>query len=322
MQMTRKILPWGKYYLPSEAEKRRNIERTIGEYLSSKGYQEIIPPTIVNAETGLSEADQVLREKGIRMIGRRGDLLALRTDFTVPIASLAAAYLVKNKLPLRLYYTGNVFRVAPKTGEIDEFYQAGIELIGLSGPSADSEVIMLALEALISTGLNDFQIGVGYAGILQGILDSAGAMNLERESVTLALSQRNYVDYRDIVNRSNWPTRCKEALLSLPFLHGNVDILDTLPDAVIGEKGSLAVQSLRAVFSEIEKVGLKHKVYVDLGMTRTFGYYTGTVFEGYVPGVGQAVVGGGRYDRLFSSFGVDLPAIGFAVDVDRVISVL
>jgi ATP phosphoribosyltransferase regulatory subunit len=312
-------LPYGKTYLPLEAQKKREMESNIAKAFAWGGYSEIVLPLLVNAESGIFESDGVLKDQGVRLFGRSGEMLALRSDFTVPAASLVSSYFSSDDLPLRLYYGGQVFRVDSKTGEIQEFSQAGAELIGAKGVSADTECIMLALRTLKAVGCGDFRIGVGSAALLKGILDYAKASKSDRISITHALSKRNYVDYEGIIAKAGLSPDSARMLRALPGLSGSPDMLDRVARWEIGETGEKAITLLKTLFKEIEAKGFGSNVYVDLGISRTFEYYTGVVFEGYIPKAGRAILGGGRYDSLFSSFGLDVPAAGFGISVDGIL---
>jgi len=341
----------GRYYLPADALVRRRIESGLSRVFEARGYNEIIPPMLVAlgmAQLGLDErgcvgqSDQHL-EGGCTsyvVLTRDGNLLTLCSDLTTPVAALAARHLLSPDEPTRLYYSGTVFRAQkPGSGKPEERRQVGAEFIGRSatGVLADAEILSMAAEGLIGIGLRDFCIGLSDAKLLSAILDAAGAQGDMGERIHSALAARDYVLYGELVSsldgvptccqpgyvRSDTGDRkCRESgvdlLRRLPHLHARAEILEALRSAGVCEAAEGLVQTLDALDSR----GLGRYFRLDLAISRRFRYYTGMVFEGYAPGCGNAVIGGGRYDNLLAYFGASAPAAGFAVDVDSVASAL
>jgi len=274
------------------------------------------------------------------VLTRDGNLLTLRSDLTTPVAALAARHLLSPDGPTRLYYSGTVFRVQkPGSGKPEERRQVGAELIGhgATGVQADAEILSLAAEGLVNIGLHDFCIGLSDAKLLAAILDAASAQGDTGELIRSALAARDYVLYGELVSsldeaaaghqlgygRSDTgdrehSARCVDLLKRLPHLRTRTEVLEALRTAGVCEAASGLVQTLDA----LDNRGLGRYFRLDLAITRPFRYYTGVVFEGYAPGCGNAVIGGGRYDNLLAYFGASAPAAGFAVDVDSVASAL
>ena len=274
------------------------------------------------------------------VLTRDGNLLTLCSDLTTPVAALAARHLLSADGPTRLYYSGTVFRAQkPGSGKPEERRQVGAELIGESatGVQADAEILSMAAEGLISVGLHDFCIGLSDAKLLAAILDAAGAQPDTGQRIRSALAVRDYVLYGELVSsldsappccqpgyvRSDTGDRgrrerCVDLLKRLPHLQARAEVLEALRTAGVGEAAEGLVQTLDA----LDNRSLNKYFRLDLAITRRFRYYTGIVFEGYAPGCGNAVIGGGRYDDLLACFGASAPAAGFAVDVDSVASAL
>ena len=176
----------------------------------------------------------------------------------------------------------------------------------------------MAAEGLINIGLRDFCIGLSDAKLLAAILDAAGAQGDTGERIRSALAARDYVLYGELVSSLDGAAVSVELLRRLPHLHARAEVLEALRTADVCEAGGGLVQTLDA----LDNRGLGRYFRLDLAITRRFRYYTGVVFEGYAPGCGNAVIGGGRYDNLLAYFGTSAPAAGFAVDVDSVASAL
>ena len=337
----------GRYYLPADALVRRRIESGLSRTFETRGYHEIIPPMLVglglaqfgpdgpgnsggmNSSCG-SEAAGCAEHSGHDLEGectsyvvltRDGNLLTLCSDLTTPVAALAARHLLSADGPTRLYYSGTVFRAQkPGSGKPEERRQVGAELIGESatGVQADAEILSMAAEGLISIGLHDFCIGLNDAGLLSAILDAAGARGDTRQRIRSALAARDYVLYGELVSSLNGAAAGMDLLNRLPHLHARAEVLEALRTPGVYE----AAEGLGQTLDALDNRGLGRYFRLDLAITRRFRYYTGIVFEGYAPGCGNAVIGGGRYDNLLAYFGTSAPAAGFAVDVDSVASAL
>jgi ATP phosphoribosyltransferase regulatory subunit len=107
----------------------------------------------------------------------------------------------------------------------------------------------------------------------------------------------------------------RNALAQLPMLWGGQEVLERAP--WINEESRQAVERLGEVVARLEKYGLKDNITLDLAENRGMAYYTGIIFEGFVAGLGFSVVSGGRYDNLIAHFGPNIPAVGFAIGVER-----
>ena len=103
------------------------------------------------------------------------------------------------------------------------------------------------------------------------------------------------------------------------FLQGGVELLDRVGSLVKNEKCLAALADLRRIYQLVEAYGASKYLSFDLGLYRSFEYYTGMLFEIYLPEMGYPVAGGGRYDKMMEGFGMSCPATGFALGVDRIV---
>ena len=311
----------GRYYLPSDALARRRVEGTLALTLESRGYKEIILPVLVGMGLGNLDGDPECQRTSYAVLTREGNLLTLRSDFTMPVAALASRHLLPSEEPVRLYYSGSVFRAQkPGSGKQEEWRQVGAELIGTANTrDADVELLAMAAEGLLSLGLRGFCIGLSDAGLLSAILDAAGARGEVRRRMWEALATRDYVAYGQLVqslDESGSAARSRDLLMRLPNMRGGVEMLSELEGAGVAPAAAGVTSVLRALAER----GLERYFKLDLGIAREFQYYTGIVFEGYAVGSADAVIGGGRYDSLLEQFGQSAPAAGFAIDVDSVVA--
>jgi ATP phosphoribosyltransferase regulatory subunit len=332
---------WGRYYLPADALIRRHIESSLARTFEARGYQGIVPPLLVGlnmaalGQTGSTALENsgfpnnpVGAGTSYAVLARDGNLLTLRSDMTAPVAALAVRHLLPHSSPVRLYYSGSVFRSQkPGSGKPEERRQVGAELIGTDAASsdrADCEILTMAAEGLINAGVRDFSIGLSDVRLLSAILDAAGAEGDVREGIWSALAERDYVLYGELVSSLKNIAEGSQNGLGIDFLERLLNLQSTAEalDALRAAGVSDVATGLIRILEALEDRGLGKHFRLDLSIVREFRYYTGVVFEGYAVGCGNAVIGGGRYDNLLARFGSSASAAGLAIDVDSVVSAL
>src|SRR5215471_6444520 len=144
-------LPRGaKIYLPDEAARKRVVEERLLGVFRRWGYRELVTPSYEYFDVLSRGTDHDLQERMFKMVDREsGRLLALRADITPQIARIVATRLRDEPKPLRLAYLANVFRYdEPRLAHYREFFQAGVELIGIDKPEAEVEIVAMAIEGL------------------------------------------------------------------------------------------------------------------------------------------------------------------------------
>jgi len=313
-QSLEKQLPYGVADLFfNDAARKRAVERALADIFARWGYSEIIPPMFEHYESLAAEAGPQLRDEMYRFFDRDGRTLALRADFTIPTARIVGTKLYDRAMPLRFFYIGSVFRYEePQAGVRREFTQAGIELVGAATADADAEAIALAMNALRALGLDNFRFTLGNAAYLQALLcdeDTPELRDAIRRKNSAALNR-----LLDGLAPRLEPDRMS-ALKLLPTLWGGIDVLDRT--GAPNREASNAVEHLRSVMARLKQYELDDFVTLDLAENRGMAYYTGILFEGFVEGLGFSVASGGRYDNLVAHFGPSVPAVGFAIGVER-----
>jgi ATP phosphoribosyltransferase regulatory subunit len=320
------VTPRGfKDVLPEEARWRESITNKVQAVLSSWGYAPIETPSLEVLEV-LEQGGQ-LSENPFRLFDSDGALLVLRPDVTLPIARMVASRLATITEPLRFRYVQSVFREEESLrGQAREFTQIGIESIGLSGESADAEVILLMIDALKACGLKDFTIALCTVGVLRDLLniivDEGNATDAWRSAVLKACHQSNLVEVERLANDSSVDKRYGAALQALLNVRGGSEAI-TSCRGLVEPLGCLdGLDVLERTYAIIEKVGAASSVTVDFSVMSAFDYYSGCVFEAYAPGLGVALGSGGRYDHMLESYGTKAPAAGFAFNLERVMIAL
>jgi ATP phosphoribosyltransferase regulatory subunit len=301
--------------LPEEAAARRNLARRILDGFALSGYAVVTPPVFEFAEVierGLGTLDpaDVLRF----VEPESGEVATLRPDMTPQIARIIATRLRGRPLPFRLGYEGTVLRRrSGRARKHRQIPQVGVELAGVAGPDGDLELLTLAAQTLRETGLERFKIDMGDAGVIRALLAPLPADAQTRLSE--ALARKDPTEVKDVATEVGSPF--VDALAGLPLLHGHREALAEGVARLAATPASPAAERLLALFDAAMARGLGGYMTADLGEVRGFAYYTGTIFHAYSPGTGDAVGSGGRYDELLARFGWDLPAAGFAFDLDR-----
>jgi ATP phosphoribosyltransferase regulatory subunit len=318
-------LPAGvKIYLPDEAFRLRALQERLMGVFRLWGFWEVMTPTYEFFDVLAVGTDEALQERMFRFVDREtGRMLALRADVTPQIARIAATRLRDRPKPYRLAYRTNVFRYdEPRVGRQREFYQAGVELLGLDKPEADAEMIAIAIEGFRAAGLTRFSIDVGHVDFVRGVLDGLRVDRAVLRALRDTLRRKDAVELTRLVGGLECPAAAARLLEALPTLHGRAEVIARAGALVENRRSEQAVKSLAEVHRLLTAYGLGDAIMLDLGEVRGFDYYSGVNFEGYVAGFGAEVCGGGRYDHLLQRFGEACPATGFAFDVNRLLLAL
>ncbi len=299
-----------------ECAARREVESTLSRLFKARGYNRVITPTLEFFDVFDRESAGMPLETLYNVTDARGRLMVLRPDNTLPIARIAATRLRDETIPLRLFYSQNVFRRNPGlTGRRDESAQSGIELIGASGLRADLEILTTAVDALGQCGAPDFRIEIGHAGFSGALFQALEADETLREEIAELIEMKNYAALNDALDQAG-DTQVARAIRRLPRLFGGEEVLDEAAALYDDQRALEPLSYLRNIYRLLMQLGLQNKVNIDLGLVHRGNYYTGVVFRGYIEGLGVTVLSGGRYDGLLGEFGSPMPATGFGVEVD------
>jgi ATP phosphoribosyltransferase regulatory subunit len=302
--------------LPDEMRELRRLEAALSDAFERFGYGEVMTPTIEYDEV-LARGDDRGAPTAYRFFDESGELLAMRSDMTIPIARLAATRFAGNEPPFRLCYIARAYRaIRPQRGQMREFAQAGVELIGAEAPEGTAEVVEVLSAALDAAGLTRAMIGLGDADLYRQLLDELGVSNDRRDRILEVLAAHDLVGLEAEVDELEIGEGERETLLALPNLRGGPEALDRARE-LGGGAVERATQRIAATYEALAARDVAGRVNVDLGLLRDLGYYTGAILEVYDPALGHVLGGGGRYDELMGRFGRPLPAAGFALYLER-----
>lgn len=301
---------------------RRSIEEKLSEIFVSKGYCEIVTPGLEFFDVFNLNSRYFPQESMYKLSDNKGRLLVVRPDSTMPIARVAATRLRDAELPLRLYYRQNVYRNKPvMRGRSDEIHQMGIELIGSDSKRADLEVLTSAIEVLSSFESENFRFELGDIGFFRELVNKLDTDVATKEAIRSLIEVKNYPALNDLLD-SIGDNEITNALKQLPRLFGGEEVFDKASKLYNDEKLNTIIENLRGIYNSLKELGYSDKITVDLGIVNKMDYYTGAVMKGYLQGYGDAVLSGGRYNKLLAEFGYDVPATGFAVNIDAVAKVM
>jgi len=207
-------------------------------------------------------------------------------------------------------------------GKLKEVTQMGAELVGDSGVEADAEMISLVIEALLNTGLKNFQVSVGQVEYFKGLCEEAGLDNDTELELRECISIKNLFAAEDLLIRKNVKEEHRQVLLKTADMFGSIDFLEEAAAQVNNERSKNAIKRLEKLYEVLKMYGCEEYVSFDLGMLSKYNYYTGVIFKVYTYGVGDSIVKGGRYDNLLKHFGKQAPAIGFVIVIDDLLEAL
>lgn len=299
----------------AECQERRQVQSKLTRLFRQRGFLEVSTPDTEFYDLFALSGSAIPQQRMLKVGDPSGIICVMRPDSTTPIARVAATKLKTLPLPQRLYYDQTVYRANPAhNGGSREIPQCGVELIGAAGKKADLEIIVTAIDALRGCGAAHFHVELGHAGFFR---DLAGRMELDDDTVEemrRLIEGKNFAALNLLLAPYEGNPACA-ALKRLSRLFGGAEVLDEA-EKLAGKTD--AVEYLRALYDELSAAGYGPYVRFDLGMVHQIDYYTGVVFRGYVEGAGEAVLSGGRYDKLVGVFGREAQATGFAVDVDAV----
>jgi len=310
------IPPGTRDVLPDEMRELRRLHTALLDVFEGFGYSEVRTPTIEYADV-VERGDDVA--PAYRFLDDRGELLALRTDMTIPIARLVATRFGEVEPPYRLSYIANAYKaITPQRAQLREFGQAGIELIGVNGAEGTAEVVEVLTRSLDAVGLNRAVIGLGEADLWSCLLSDFSADPALVKSTSSRLAAHDIVGLElELETADDLSAEQVACLVKLIQMRGGPEVIGEAR-GMGGPAFEASLDSLQQTCDVITARGGSDRVQVDLGLLRDIGYYSGSILEVYDPSVGEVIGGGGRYDGLMSKFGVDLPAAGFTLYLELI----
>ncbi len=313
------ILPEGiEEILPPRAEQLDKLCREIIDLYSTWGYQLVIPPMIEYMDSLLTGTGKDLDLQIFKLTDQlSGRSMGVRADTTPQVARIDAHNL-KREVPTRLCYLGTVLHTRPEnTGGNRSPLQVGAELYGHKGIESDIEVLCLMIETIKKAGIENIHIDLGHVGIYNNLVRLA-KLDDDGESELFDVLQRKAMpELDDMISAGSLTTEAGQMFKALITSNGSIN--DFKEARVFFDNISSEIKEcLDELQSIIDLVGKRmSEVTLDFDFSelRGYHYHTGIVFTAYVPGHGQGIAFGGRYDDIGSAFGRARPATGFSTDI-------
>lgn len=318
MQRENWLLPEGvDEVLPPQAVVVEQLRRDLLDLYAGWGYKLVFPPFLEYLESLLINTGGDLDLKTFKVIDQiTGRTLGIRADITTQAARIDAHQLRDDK-PTRLCYAGTVLHT-----KSDGFagsrapLQVGAELYGHSGVESDLEIICLMMETLKLACLEDIYIDLGHVGIFRGLVQQAGLSEKNELELFDALQRKSVPEIKELISQLDIGEQEAAMLIALPELSGE-DALDRAKDLLSQANSDVqdALNELIHLADLLQKRTPELSLHFDLSELRGYHYHTGVVFAAFVPGLGQEVARGGRYDDIGAAFGRARPACGFSSDL-------
>ena len=289
------------------------------------GYGEIKTPVFEELSLFTTKSGEGIKDQIYHFQDKGGRDLALRPELTAPVARMYIKELQKTPKPVKMYYFGSCFRYErPQAGRWRQFWQFGCELIGGKSPGSEAEIISMAAHCLEELGLDDFEIHIGNLGILRNILKDANIQGNLQDQVMGVIDKGDVEELISLLENIDVDDNSMELLLKLIKMKGNRSIVKDVETLInCSEHACNALFELEKLLESLEAFGFTNYV-VNLGIARGLDYYTGTVFEIYVHGLGaqKQISGGGTYNLIEVFGGENVESTGFAFGFDRVVDAL
>jgi ATP phosphoribosyltransferase regulatory subunit len=325
MSSLTKIPAGVQYFFDDEVKLRRYVERRAMGVFAGWSYDEIILPMFDYHDLFARGMGEEKAERTYRFVDRDGALLALRPELTTLVARTVATRFIKRERPIRLCYSGEVFRYdEPTERAAREFHQLGVEHIGEPDIVADIEVLLVTAEVLAALGLGGFRIALSHVDFFKGV---AGSLKLDgdrRSQLREMIDRRNSLAVEEFLQKhaADVEESRRADFCRLIQVAGKQDVIRRAREILNSERALAAVNHLDKIYTTLDSLGLGENFDLDLGDTGGLEYYTGLTFKVYAPGCGASIGGGGRYDNLIANFGEPEPAVGFSIALDGLVGAI
>ena len=300
---------------PADCAGKEKLRAAMLAVYRSYGYRMIETPLIEYYSTYQNTFSSLAEETLYKFVDESGQILALRTDMTLPIARVCATKFASERPPFRFAYCSNVYKVRQAfAGKRNEVTDCGVELIGLDA-SSDLEVLCCALDVMRSWNIEQCVLEIGNSDFYKLAARQAGLDEETTKKLADLIDRKALPETADLLKEISLPEEQAEFFRRLPLMNGR-NALQEAYEYSFSEELKGIIAGLCELKKDLEDLGYGQMVSFDLGKVPHLDYYTGIIFEGYVQGIGTSVLSGGRYDDLLRKLGRDLPAIGFGVKLD------
>jgi histidyl-tRNA synthetase len=320
-------------FLFEEMKQRKQVESTLKKVFETYAYQEIKTPLFENLSLFTMKSGEEIVDQLYNFKDKSDREITLRPELTAPVARLYMNEMQKSPKPLKMYYYGSCFRYErPQKGRYRQFWQFGCEMIGGKTPEADAEIIAMASQSLEELGLKGYEIHVGHLGILRGLLKEAKVKGSDQDQIMALIDKGDVGELQNYLKEVEIDDNTTNVLLMIIEMTGGSEILRKVREQVSDKKMVLeALDQFSDLLETLNDFGIdnigdteNNNVVINLGIARGLDYYSGMVFEIYVPQLGaqKQICGGGTYNLVETFGGEKVESTGFAFGFDRLMNAL
>ncbi len=308
--------------LPEDALKHEALRRQLLDLYATWGYRLVMPPMVEYLESLRAGMGTQLDLQTFKITDQlNGRMMGIRADITPQVARIDAHRISKGDAQAavnRLCYIGTVLRTrSAQQGGSRSPVQVGAEIFGHAGVESDYEIISLMLATLHSVKITDIVLDMGHIGVANGLAEHVGLTKLQRNDYFNMLARKSIPEIKVWVDAENIDDENSQMLMQLPLLNGSLDVIETAQNKLksAGKKVQDALLHLKQIVKIVSANFPELSLNIDLAEMRGYSYHTGISYSAYVPGNGNAIAHGGRYDGIGEAFGNSRPAIGFSADL-------
>ena len=284
------------------------------ELYSAHGYLQYKVSKFEEYDLYAKNKNFLVSENLLTFTDTNGKLMALKPDVTLSIIKNVVS---NEKSNYKVYYDEKVYRTTSSGDGFREIMQTGLESIGNIDAFSQSEVIMLAMKSLENIS-DEYLLDVSNMRFLEGLLESAGIESDSIPSFLTLIESKNIPAIRALCEKLGVDAENAEKIAKISSMYMPIEkALEQISPLLSGEKMQGAFEELEELYKNLSLYGLTDKLYVDFSIVNDMNYYDGIIFKGFINGIFDSVLSGGRYDRLMEKFGKRTGTIGFAVYLDR-----
>ncbi|MBE6499110.1 MAG: histidine--tRNA ligase [Methanobrevibacter thaueri] len=314
-------------FLFDEMRRRKEAESTLRRIFENYGYQEIKTPLFEELKLFTTKSGEEIVDQLYNFKDKSDRELTLRPEITAPVARLYLNELEKTSTkPIKLYYYGSCFRYErPQKGRFRQFWQFGCELIGAKTPQGEAEVIALCSDAIKSLGITTADVNINHLGIIRGLFKHFNITSETQREIMVVIDKGDKdlliesLSGDDAIIKNN---ELNQILLKLIDLVGDKSIISEVEELIAPyDEAKDALNELKSLIDLLEAFKVDNYT-LNLGVARGLDYYTGIVFEIYVPELGaqKQICGGGSYSLVKIFGGQEVESTGFALGFDRLMN--
>lgn len=309
-------------YLPAECYNFFALSDKLMDSFVRRGFMRVDTPILERHELFSKPECGVNINNCFKLTDYDGALLVMRPDMTMPIARLATTK-IPDASHAKFCYSAKSFRFDKgSSSALREFTQVGVEIFAPSNAYVDADCIVMAIEGLKSAGLNEFQIEIGHVGYFKGLISALNLTKEDEKTVIELVNSKDKFGLELFIKKRNDNNKYWDKIANLPLEFGGVDMLKRIAENIDIAESAEAIENLLKINDYIVNLGYGDYVSYDLSLVNGVQYYSGVVFKGITKYFGKSFLAGGRYDGLCKAFDKDLPATGFAIGVNYLLTAI